>query len=299
MPSATNLPVRRKKFSKQWWFRIGGIFAILLVGALVAAYSFFIAPYHTYASQNIDLRDNSAEFVLVPGAGHPAASYDQVTQLLEKDGQTVHALALPGVGERSSELTPETGLQTQIDDVVAYFKNNDLHDIILVGHSYGGMVITGVVDRISDRIKRIVYLDAVHPKNGQNLVEAQPLVKYVPSVSEPRTINGIKVNLYPDDDTIAFLGLSKPEDVAWAKTHLTPHPWKSFTDVLHLADPDVLSKVPITDIYTQTTIWGLSIFGLISSNEKANAWVIPTGHDLMITEPELVADALLNAASRT
>jgi hypothetical protein len=58
-----------------------------------------------------------------------------------------------------------------------------------------------------------------------------------------------------------------------------------------------MHELPVTDIYTQTTIWGLSIFGLVSGDEKANAWVIPTGHDLMITEPALVADALLNAAS--
>lgn len=298
MSLAAPSPTLRKRFYKQWWFRLIAFVATLLIAALIAGYSFFIAPYHIYSDQGIDLPDNSAEFVLIPGAGHPAASYDPVTELLEEDGQTVHALTLPGVGDRADELTPETGLQTQIDDVVAYFEDNDLHDIILVGHSFGGMIITGVADRVPDRVKRIIYLDAVHPKDGQSLVEAQPLVKYVPAVSEPRTINGIEVNLFPDDDTIAFLGLSEPDQIAWAKTHLTPHPWKAFNDVLHLADPDVLRKVPVTDIYTRTTIWGLSIFGLVDGDEKGNSWVIPTGHDLMITEPELVADALLNAASR-
>lgn len=288
-----------KRYYQRWWFRLIAIVAAVLITAVIAAYAFFIAPYHIYADQNVDLPDGSAEYVLIPGAGHPAASYDKVTKLLEEHGQTVHALTLPGVGDRADELTPETGLQTQIDDIVSSFEDNDLHDIILVGHSFGGMVITGVADRVPDRIKRIVYLDAVHPKDGQNLIEAQPLVKYVPAVSEPRTIDGVKVNLYPDDDTIAFLGLTEPDDVAWARSHLTPHPWKTFTDKLRLSNPDIMRELPVTDIYTQTTIWGLSIFGLVSGDEKANAWVIPTGHDLMITEPELVADALLNAASLT
>lgn len=297
MSQAVPSPTVQKKVYKRWWFRLIAIIAALLIVAIIAAYAFFIAPYHIYADQNVDLPENSAEFVLIPGAGHPAASYDKVTELLEDDGQTVHALTLPGVGDRADELTPETGLQTQIDDVVAYFQDNDLHDIVLVGHSFGGMVITGVADQIPDRIERIVYLDAIHPKDGQNLIEAQPLVKYVPAVSEPLTIDGVEVNLYPDDDTIAFLGLTEPDDVAWAKSHLTPHPWKTFTDTLHLANPNIIRDVPVTDIYTRTTIWGLSIFGLVTGDEKANAWVIPTGHDLMITESELVADALLNAAS--
>ena len=217
--------------------------------------------------------------------------------LLEEAGQTVYAVSLPGVGEQSDELTSETDLEDHINAVSDFITEHDLSDVILVGHSYGGMVITGVADRVPDRIKNIVYLDAVHPSDGQSLLDAQPMVQYVPAVSQPREVNGVEVNLYPDDDTIAFLGLTEPVDIVFAREHLTPHPWKTFTDTLHLENPDIVAQIGKTDIYTKTTLDGLLQTGIATSEEAAQAMVIDTGHDLMITEPELTADMLLCAAA--
>jgi|GEM_PF-4443645 len=80
--------------------------------------------------------------------------------------------------------------------------------------------------------------------------------------------------------------------------HLTPHPWKTFTDKLELSDPDIVSKVNKVDIYTKTTLEGLLMSGIATEDEAAAAMVIDTGHDLMITEPELTVDMLLNAAKQ-
>ena len=188
-------------------------------------------------------------------------------------------------------------MEDHINAVSDFITEHDLSDVILVGHSYGGMVITGVADRVPDRIKNIVYLDAVHPSDGQSLLDAQPMVQYVPVVSQPREVNGVEVNLYPDDDTIAFLGLTEPVDIVFAKEHLTPHPWKTFTDTLHLENPDIVAQIGKTDIYTKTTLDGLLQTGIATPEEAAQAMVIDTGHDLMITEPELTADMLLCAAA--
>lgn len=255
-------------------------------------------PYDLYESQSVQLPTGTATYVLVPGGGHGAWCYEPVKMLLEEAEQTVYAVSLPGVGERENELTENIGLNEHIAATVEFIINNDLHDVILVGHSYGGMVITGTADKIPDRIKSIVYLDAVHPSDGQSLLDAQPLVQYVPTVSQPRIINGVEVNLYPDDETIAFLGLKEPVDIVFAKEHLTPHPWKTFTDTLHLDNPDVVSEVGKIDIYTKTTLDGLLQAGIVTEAEASAAMVIDTGHDLMITEPELTADMLLNAASK-
>lgn len=217
---------------------------------------------------------------------------------MEDAGQTAYALTLPGVAERSDELTAEVGLDTHINDVVHFFEDNDLKDVILVGHSYGGMVITGVANRVPDRIKHIVYLDAVHPADGQNLLEAQPLTKYVKSASEPQSINGIDVNLFPDDETIKFLGLKDKEDINWAKQFLTPHPFKAFTDKLKLNNPDIVNEIGKTDIYTQQQMMGLLLFRQINKEDKNNAWVIHTGHDLMITEYATVANMMLKIADQ-
>lgn len=252
--------------------------------------------YLLYKMRPVTLPPKAAAYVLVPGGGHGAWCYKTVRMLLEAAQQTVYAVPLPGVGERAGELSSDIGLDDHIEAVASFIREEDLDSVILVGHSYAGMVITGVADRISERIGGIVYLDAVHPANGQSLLDAQPMVQYVPAVSTPRIFKGVQVSLYPDNETIAFLGLTKPADIAFASEHLTPHPWKSFTDQLHLVNPNVIKKVPHIDIYTKTTLDGLLMTGIATEEEAANAMIIDTGHDLMITEPELTANMLLNAA---
>ncbi len=255
------------------------------------------SSYSLYEEQKVVLGDDVATFVLVPGGGHGAWCYEPVMELLEAAGQKAYAVSLPGVGERSDELSADTGLEDHINATVDFIVEHDLKDIILVGHSYGGMVITGTADRIPERIRAIVYLDAVHPHDGQNLISAQPLVQYVPIVGNPVSINGVEVNLVPGEETLEFLGLKDEEDIAFAKDKLTPHPWKSFTDTLKLNDPDIMNTVGKIDIYTKVTIDGLLMTNIATIEEAKNAMIIDTGHDLMITEPELTADMLLKAAS--
>lgn len=240
----------------------------------------------------------TAVFVLVLGGGHGAWCYGPVKQLLENAGQSVYALSLPGIGERAMELTPDTGLEDHVNAVVEFILEENLQDVILVGHSYGGMVITGTADRVPDRIRHIVYLDAVHPADGQNLLDAQPMARFVPAVSVPRIIDGVEICLYPDDETLAFLGLTKPEDIAFAREHLTPHPYRSFTDKLYLKQPDIASKIGSTHIHTAKTLEGLMMMGCVPDGME-DAMVIDTGHDLMITEPQQTADMLLKVAKKT
>lgn len=273
-----------------------GCCAALVVIVAVVVCVFLNNGQELYTKQKIQLDNKSVTYVLVPGGGHGAWCYDEVKKIIEENGQTAYAVSLPGVGERAAELTAETDLNDHIDAVVDYIEENDLTDVYLVGHSYGGMVITGTADRIPDRIKNIVYLDAVHPADGQSLLDAQPLVSHVPVVGEPIILDGIEVNLYPDDETIEFLGLKDENDITYAKQHLTPHPWKTFTQKLELNDPDIAAKIGHTDIYTKTTLDGLLMAGLVDEQESKAAMVIDTGHDLMITEPELTANMLLNAA---
>lgn len=271
--------------------------SFIVILASIATYYLF-GSYNYYQTKEVILEDGEATFVLIPGAGHGAWSYDRVKSILQDNGQTTYALTLPGLAERADELNSNIDLHTHIEDVVKFLEENNLTDVILVGHSYAGMVITGVADRVPSRIKHIVYLDAVHPSDGQNLLEAQPLTKYVDAVNKPLTINDIKVNLYPDEETIKFLGLKEKEDIKLAKQHLTPHPWKTFTQRLKLKNPNIVQKIGKTDIYTQQQMIGLLLFRQIDREEKENAWVIKTGHDLMITEYETVANMLLNVASK-
>src|SRR5215813_9903475 len=117
-----------------------------------------------------------ATFVLVHGAWHGGWCWQKVIPLLEAADHAVYAPTLTGLAERACELSPDVGLDTHIQDVVGLLQDKDLHEVILVGHSYGGMVITGVVDAVPERIAHLVYLDTFVPRDGESMVDVSPLV---------------------------------------------------------------------------------------------------------------------------
>lgn len=109
------------------------------------------------------------DFVIVHGAWGGGWAFRRVDALLREKGYGVHRASLTGLGERVHLASPDVGLSTHIDDVVNMILFEDLRDIVLVGHSYGGMVITGVADRVPDRIRRLIYLDAMVPEDGESV----------------------------------------------------------------------------------------------------------------------------------
>ena len=254
------------------------------------------APFSIYEMKHVK-PESPATFVLVPGAGHGSWCYGPLKTLLEEAGQTVHALCLPGVGERAAELSAEIGLEDHIASVVSFLEEHDLTDVMLVGHSYAGMVITGTADRLPERVRRVVDLDAIHPADGQNVSEAQPLIQYNPVVCNAVERDGVLLNMFDLEDTVKFVGLTDPEQIELARRCLTPHPWKSFTDHLHLTNPEAFAAVPKSDIYTKVTIGGLLATGIATPEEAAAALVVESGHDLMLIEPELTCDMLLYLAT--
>ena len=129
----------------------------------------------------------------------------------------------------------------------------DLHDVILVGHSYGGMVVTGIADRAADRIGKLVYLDAANPKNGQSLVDvAGPVIE----VTRPsgQVVDGVELVLLPAPGAAAFYGVTDPDDQAWMDARLTGHPWRCFEQELVLTDEDALWAIPQFHIVCSSTL---------------------------------------------
>ena len=120
-----------------------------------------------------------ATFVLVHGAWHGGWCWQKVVPLLEAAGHEVYAPTLTGLAERAAELSPDVGLDTHIQDIVGLLVDKDLHGVILVGHSYGAMVITGVVDAVPERIAHLVYLDTFVPRDGESIADVVPLLRYV------------------------------------------------------------------------------------------------------------------------
>ena len=147
-------------------------------------------------------------FVLVHGGGHGGWCYQRVARLLQAEGHVVYAPSLTGLGERSHLRGPGIDLDTHITDVTALLHYEDLHDVVLVGHSYGGMVITGAADRAVDRVGAVVYLDAANPRNGQSLVDvAGPIIEAVRPMGA--VVDGVELVLLPDPDAGRFYGVER------------------------------------------------------------------------------------------
>ena len=238
-----------------------------------------------------------ATFVLVHGGGHGGWCYGAVARLLRAEGHDVVTPTLSGLGERAHRLSSDIDLDTHIADVGAVLFYEDLRDVILVGHSYGGMVITGVADRVPDRVGQLVFLDAANPRNGDSLVDvAGPMMRAARAQS--RVINGIELVLFPDGDEVRYYGVTEPDDFAWMVARLTPHPWKCFEQPLHLTNEMALRGIPQSHIVCTSTLATRDPELMAQARAAGRVWDIDTGHDLMITEPKAVADVLLEIAAR-
>jgi len=233
-----------------------------------------------------------ATYVLVHGAGHGGWCYQRVARLLRAQGHEVHTPTLTGLGDRSHLLSPEVGLDTHIADVVALLECEDLRDVILAGHSYGGIVITGAADRTLDRVGQLVFLDAAILFDGESLASVTPAVAAMHE--EARVVEGVDLVLWPDMPIArSIYGVDDETDWAWMRERLRPHPWRAFTDVLRLDHPAAVARLPRTLINCPATLarrHGESLDRYLTGDR---VWELDTGHDLMITEPEKTAEMLL------
>ncbi|QHV94968.1 alpha/beta hydrolase [Spirosoma endbachense] len=158
--------------------------------------------------------------VIVHGAWGGSWAFKKVDSILTNRGYTVYRPSLTGQGERVNLASPDIGLTTHINDVVNTILYEDLHDIILVGHSYGGMVITGVADRVADRIRSLVYLDAILPNDGESVMSIQgDRADFI----KPMLKDGFIVPMWVKADQ------KPPKDV--------PQSLKTFTETISLKNP--------------------------------------------------------------
>lgn len=164
-----------------------------------------------------------ANFVLVHGAWSGGFVWRPNAQALRRAGHEVFTPTLTGVGERAHLLRAGIDLDTHIADVLGVIKYEQLSDIVLCGHSYGGMVVTGVADAVPDKIASLVYLDAFVPENGQAMSDL------VPAGRNPPQSDGIAVQPLP----ASAFGAS-PEKAAQREALMSPHPAATLTQKIKL-----------------------------------------------------------------
>jgi pimeloyl-ACP methyl ester carboxylesterase len=221
-----------------------------------------------------------ADFVLVHGAWHGAWCWKKILPGLWSAGHRAFAVTLTGTGERVHQLSPGITLRTHVDDVAAVIEAEELRGAIVVGHSYGGMVITAVADRMPDRIARLVYLDAVVPLPGESWSSTHPA-----STQTQRRQAIAATGSIPSADPALF-GLTG-DDAQWVARRQTPQPGGVYDDPLHF-DAARVAALPRT--FIDCTAPALATIAVMRERVRQQPdWQvleIATGHDALISAPQ-------------
>jgi pimeloyl-ACP methyl ester carboxylesterase len=230
-------------------------------------------------------------YVLVHGAWHGGWCWDAVAQILRSHGHRVFAPTLSGLGERAHLVSPEIDLRVFIQDVVDVLEQHDLSEVILVGHSFGGVTLVGAADRVPQRIRQLVFLDAVVLSAGETAFSRlAPEIVAARTKLAMETGNGLTIPVPP----ASAFGVFEADQVALLERHCTPHPLKTFDDPMVLKGPPGggLPKVYIQCV--DPVYEPLQSSRDFVKTQKDWAWdEIATGHDAMISAPDALAEKLL------
>lgn len=222
-------------------------------------------------------------YVLVHGAWSGGWDWKHVDDLLTADGNKVYRVTLTGQGERSHLTGTNIDLDTHIADVVNVILWEHLHDVILVGHSYGGMVISGVADRVPDRLKHVIYVDAFLPTNGES---ANTAIR--PGAPQPT------------NDFIYPMGMKRP----LPPFREVPMPARTFSQPIVLTNQAVAEKLPTTYILLLASTNqppSQSMFYRFAQRAQARGWpvwTLPSDHNVHRSHPKELVQLLEKAASQ-
>ena len=233
-----------------------------------------------------------ATFLVAHGAWSAAWAWKKMRPLMRAAGHDFWTPTYTGLGERAHLAGPEVDLDLHIRDILAVLDIEDLRDVYLIGHSYGGMVATGVGDRARDRIKHIIYVDAFAPKDGQSAFDLQP-PENVAQRRAAAKANGdgwrLATGPMPPD--------TSPEDNAWATPRRKPQPINTFEQKLKLsAEP----SCPRTYIYAKRAR-PADEFRQFLERAKREGWhsyEIDSSHNPHITCPDVLMGILAETAAR-
>ena len=235
-----------------------------------------------------------ATYLLVHGAWHGGWCWRRVTDILQSAGHRVFTPTLTGLGERAHMATPDVDLDCHINDVLGVIDMEELDDVILCGHSYGGQVITPVLDQRVEKFRASVWLDAFVSEDGKSLMDGWPPER-AQHVREAvaQSGDGWKMPPMPPE----YFGVMNADDAAWVTRRCVPQPLKTFTQPAHLTG--AWEKVPkkmylLAELHPNSSFERFSV--PLSKKPDWDVRSVKSGHDVMIDTPELLAEILLELA---
>lgn len=232
-------------------------------------------------------------FVLVHGSRHGGWSWSRVAPLLRARGHEVYTPTLTGLGERRHLATPDVDLSLHVEDVVNVLLFEELHDVVLVGHSYGGMVVTGVAERLPDRIGHIVYLDAIVPTSGQSTWDVY-LPDRVAALRAAARDEGDGWRVPAGRLSVDVYGLDA-DTARWISSKLTDQPIGTYEE--KLISTTQAERLPRT--YIDCTSVQTMPPALRERAEREPGWrlrELAAGHEAPITHPDEVVALLVEVA---
>jgi len=230
-----------------------------------------------------------ARYVLVHGAWQGSWGYTEVARQLREKGHEVHVPALTGIGEREHLASPAITLGTHIADVVGLIESRDLEDVILCGHSYGGMVITGAASQVARRIRTLFYLDAFLPQDGQALWDITDEGAHRHYIEGQKDMPGL---------VAPFSGVIERPFNGKAR-RLSRQPLLTLTEPVRLSGEE--RTIPNRTYIYATRNAPTSFTRFYEQLRHDPAWkveTVPTGHVVMQDDPDLLVRLLLEEADR-
>lgn len=233
-----------------------------------------------------------AQFVLVHGAWQGGYVYARVARLLRDAGHDVYTPTLTGLGERSHLANQAINLDTHIQDIVNVFEYEGITDAILCGHSYGGMVITGVANKISERIRSLYYLDAFAPADGQSLNDISG-PEMTLAVLDQANANG---GMIPPIPAAAFN--VNEADAPWLDAMSVPQPLATFVQGVRTG-VDTLRAANRTFVFAAANggDWFVSTHQKLKDHPGWQVHELACGHNIMLDQPQDLAFLLLKEAT--
>ncbi len=239
-----------------------------------------------FSVANADDEFERETFVIVHGATAGGWEWKRTGNFLQEDGHEVYRATLTGLGERHHLSTTEIDLETHINDVVNLILFEDLHNVVLSGHSYGGMVVTGVSNRIPERIKHVIYLDAAVPDHGESLWD---MFGSRGPIDESRFTDGMMQTPWVTEDT-------KPP-------HSAPQSIKTFSQPVSYDNPEA-KKLNVTFVAF------IPEDQSVEERSKSKAWqrakergwsirTFPGGHVAQQEDPRGVASLMADSINDT
>ena len=233
-----------------------------------------------------------ATFVLVHGGWRGGWIWKRVARQLRIAGHDVFTPTMTGLGERSHQLNASVNLSTNILDIVNVIQFEELNDIILCGHSYAGMIISGVADQLYERISTLVYLDAWVPEDGDSIAALSPEAAQLSIVKGVARHEGYGVPPIPAD----VLQVNE-QDRAWVDRMCTSQPLATMTEGIRLHGNHLKVK---QRVFVLASAWTPSPFrqfySKLQENKEWKLRTIESGHDAMLDKPDEVASLLLDVA---